>query len=48
MPAKLENLKARLDARTKPDGTALKGYAKNTQVLRAEITRLECHMRPPE
>jgi hypothetical protein len=34
-------LKARLSARTKPDGKPLPGYAKNVLALKDEIARLD-------
>lgn len=39
--SRLALLKARLSARTKPDGKPLPGYTKNVQALKDEIARLE-------
>lgn len=39
--ARLDALRKKLAARTKPDGSALPNFAENVAAIRAEIERLE-------
>ena len=38
---RLAELKNKLKARTKPDGSAAKGYTRNVNAIRAEIAKIE-------